>query len=265
MFSIEWQKRGLPHSHNLIWFQNKIQPNQIDDIIKAEFPNSEEDPDLRGIIVKNAIPRVGELNRNSPCTKDEKCTKRYPKLFLNETVTGEGAENAQEFSEKLLQIGEGIYPIVENNGQIILTNESCNIVETPEQLINELYRSIAENYINSEWVRERIILATKNDIVNGINIIQEMIPREEKICILIDTMTDEQENSPKAAPAVRELRPRRGGPGRKPNLNDVIERRSKNLAARGIEIHGNRFPSRRGSSSCRDEYVMSAAPTFREF
>ncbi|GBP57926.1 hypothetical protein EVAR_40785_1 [Eumeta japonica] len=45
-------KRGLPHSHNLIWFQNKIQPNQIDDIIKAEFPNPEEDPDLYSIIVK---------------------------------------------------------------------------------------------------------------------------------------------------------------------------------------------------------------------
>ncbi|GBP53884.1 hypothetical protein EVAR_96562_1 [Eumeta japonica] len=30
----------------LIWFQNKIQPNRIDDIIKAEFPNPEKDPDL---------------------------------------------------------------------------------------------------------------------------------------------------------------------------------------------------------------------------
>ncbi|GBP36941.1 hypothetical protein EVAR_23244_1 [Eumeta japonica] len=29
----------------------------------------------------------GELNRSSPCMKDEKCTKRNPKPFLNETVT----------------------------------------------------------------------------------------------------------------------------------------------------------------------------------
>ncbi|GBP79712.1 hypothetical protein EVAR_34837_1 [Eumeta japonica] len=42
-------------------------------------------------------------------------------------------------------------------------------------------------------------LATKNDIVNSINnIIQEMIPREEKIYMSIDKMTDEQKsiNSP---------------------------------------------------------------------
>ncbi|GBP21133.1 hypothetical protein EVAR_11164_1 [Eumeta japonica] len=47
----------------------------------------------------------------------------------------------------------------------------------------------------TEWLSERIIVATKNDIVNGINnIIQEMIPREEKIYISIDSMTDEQES-----------------------------------------------------------------------
>ncbi|GBP68383.1 hypothetical protein EVAR_99059_1 [Eumeta japonica] len=31
----------------------------------------------------------GELNRSYPCMKNEKCTKCYPKPFLNETVTGE--------------------------------------------------------------------------------------------------------------------------------------------------------------------------------
>lgn len=104
-------------------------------------------------------------------------------------------ENAQEFSEKLLQIGEGTYPIDENTGQITLTNELCNVVETPEKLINEVYPGITENYTNSEWLRERIILATKNDIVNDINnIIQEMIPEEEKIYTSIDTMIDEQES-----------------------------------------------------------------------
>ncbi|GBP38568.1 hypothetical protein EVAR_96170_1 [Eumeta japonica] len=43
-----------------------------------------------------------------------------------------------------------------------------------------------------KWLRERIILATKNDIVNGINnIIQEMILGEENIYMLIDIMSDE--------------------------------------------------------------------------
>ncbi|GBP37867.1 hypothetical protein EVAR_21402_1 [Eumeta japonica] len=49
--------------------------------------------------------------------------------------------------------------------------------------------------LNVEWLRERIILATKNDIVHGINnITQEMIPGEEKMYMSIDTLTDEQES-----------------------------------------------------------------------
>ncbi|XP_028968047.1 uncharacterized protein LOC114828365 [Galendromus occidentalis] len=37
MYSIEWQKRGLPHAHILIWLVNKITPDRIDDIISAEM------------------------------------------------------------------------------------------------------------------------------------------------------------------------------------------------------------------------------------
>ncbi|CAH2105782.1 unnamed protein product [Euphydryas editha] len=54
----------------------------------------------------------------------------------------------QEFSENLLRIGEGTYPIDENCGQVVLANELCNVVETPEQLINEVYPKIVNNYTN---------------------------------------------------------------------------------------------------------------------
>lgn len=40
------------------------------------------------------------------------------------------------------------------------------IVETAEQLINEVYPNIVENYTNSEWLLERVILSTKTNIVN---------------------------------------------------------------------------------------------------
>ena len=39
MYSVEWQKRGLPHTHILVWLQNKIRPDQIDSIISAELPD----------------------------------------------------------------------------------------------------------------------------------------------------------------------------------------------------------------------------------
>ncbi|GBN42042.1 hypothetical protein AVEN_126139-1 [Araneus ventricosus] len=52
MYSIEWQKRGLPHSHNLIWLKEKKHSTQIDDVISAEFPNPEVDPVLSDIVKK---------------------------------------------------------------------------------------------------------------------------------------------------------------------------------------------------------------------
>ncbi|XP_023315516.1 uncharacterized protein LOC111693854 [Trichogramma pretiosum] len=90
MYSIEWQKRGLPHAHILIWFMEKITPDKIDEIISAEIPDSNIDPELFEIVRKNMIHGpCGIINNSSPCMKDGKCTKRYPRDLNNNTITGE--------------------------------------------------------------------------------------------------------------------------------------------------------------------------------
>lgn len=88
MYSIEWQKRGLPHAHILIWLEVKIKPNQINDIISAEFPNPNEDPVLFNIVKKHMIHGpCGNLNVNSTCMKENKCMNRYPRELIKETQT----------------------------------------------------------------------------------------------------------------------------------------------------------------------------------
>jgi len=90
MYSIEWQKRGLPHAHILIWLKEKIVPTQIDSVISAELPNQHEDPILFDVVCKNMIHGpCGALNMSSPCMKDSKCTKKYPRDLNGETQTGE--------------------------------------------------------------------------------------------------------------------------------------------------------------------------------
>ena len=90
MYSIEWQKRGLPHAHILIWLKNKIKSDQIDSVISAELPNPQQDPRLFEIICKNMIHSpCGAINLNAPCMKDGKCTKRYPRQLLRDTETGD--------------------------------------------------------------------------------------------------------------------------------------------------------------------------------
>ncbi|XP_063931152.1 uncharacterized protein LOC135143203 [Zophobas morio] len=46
MYSVEWQKRGLPHAHILVWLVDKIRPDEIDSIISAEIPDETVDPKL---------------------------------------------------------------------------------------------------------------------------------------------------------------------------------------------------------------------------
>ncbi|GFV10870.1 helitron_like_N domain-containing protein [Trichonephila clavipes] len=89
MYSIEWQKRGLPHAHILVWLINKITPDQIDQIISAEIPDKHIDPNLFDVVTKNMIyGPCGAFNNNSPCMSDGKCTKRYPRKLVSDTITG---------------------------------------------------------------------------------------------------------------------------------------------------------------------------------
>nr|XP_053619327.1 uncharacterized protein LOC128680307 [Plodia interpunctella] len=90
MYSIEWQKRGLPHVHILLWLKDKLRPNQIDDIISAEIPDPDSDKVLHDIIVKNMIHGpCGPENPQCPCMKDGRCTKKFPCKLHSETVHNE--------------------------------------------------------------------------------------------------------------------------------------------------------------------------------
>ena len=45
LYSIEWQKHGLPHCHLLLWLsaEHRITPDKIDNVICAEIPDPSAD------------------------------------------------------------------------------------------------------------------------------------------------------------------------------------------------------------------------------
>ena len=91
LYSIEWQKRGLPHCHLLLWLiaEHRITPDKIDDVICAEIPNPTVDPELHQIVMSNMVHGpCGNINPQSPCMQDGLCSKKYPKHFMSESQLG---------------------------------------------------------------------------------------------------------------------------------------------------------------------------------
>jgi hypothetical protein len=87
---IEFQKRGVPHCQMLLWIDEHDVPQTEEDIDKtmcAEIPDPLKHPELHNIILSNMIyGPCGDLNKNSPCMDDNKCTKKFPKDFSAFTV-----------------------------------------------------------------------------------------------------------------------------------------------------------------------------------
>ena len=62
----------------------------IDKGISADIPSSSSDPELHAIIKAHMVHGpCGALNRSSPCMKEGKCSKKFPKEFVKFTEQGQ--------------------------------------------------------------------------------------------------------------------------------------------------------------------------------
>ena len=100
LWTIEFQKRGLPHVHLLVIFSDHerlINAEFVDNMISAELPPSHHDVDdedqkaarkhLEEIVLGSMIHGpCGASDPSKPCMKDGICEKRFPKEFVKETI-----------------------------------------------------------------------------------------------------------------------------------------------------------------------------------
>ncbi|GJR79669.1 uncharacterized protein Tco_0150454 [Tanacetum coccineum] len=93
VYTIEFQKRGLPHCHLCVWLEteNKLRfPVDIDRCISAKIPNKDEDPELYQLVKEFMMHGpCGPEHRSCPCMVDNKCSKKFPKKFNEETFIDE--------------------------------------------------------------------------------------------------------------------------------------------------------------------------------
>jgi hypothetical protein len=91
---IEFQKRGLPHTHILIILKLEFRPTipaQIDMAISAEHLDPEMDPEGMFETISKCMMHgpCGPAFPNAPCMQDGQCSKGYPRPFRNETSLDE--------------------------------------------------------------------------------------------------------------------------------------------------------------------------------
>jgi Helitron helicase-like domain at N-terminus len=95
VWTIEYQKRGLPHLHLLVFLEDSdhfLEPEVIDEMVCAELPDPswDEDGELAEVVRSAMIHGpCGEHNPNAPCMEAGECAKRYPKPFCEETTVAE--------------------------------------------------------------------------------------------------------------------------------------------------------------------------------
>ncbi|OWZ04998.1 Helitron helicase [Phytophthora megakarya] len=87
---VEYQKRGLPHVHILLILRSEDKPvsaEDVDRLVSAELPDKEKHPELYETVISNMLHGpCGQQNPNCPCMKNGKCSKKFPKVFADETV-----------------------------------------------------------------------------------------------------------------------------------------------------------------------------------
>jgi hypothetical protein len=81
---IEYQKRGLPHTHLLSCLRPEDKPRtpeDVDRLTRATLPDPDTEPELFHIVTSSMLHSCGQRCQG----EDGKCTKGYPRPFQAET------------------------------------------------------------------------------------------------------------------------------------------------------------------------------------
>ncbi|GJU05005.1 DNA helicase [Tanacetum coccineum] len=98
LYIVEFQKRGLPHCHTLLWVDSESKIKSAEDVdkyISAELPDPRIDPDGYNIVSETMMHGpCGAANMKASCIKGDKCGKSFPKKFNSKTFFDDNAFRA---------------------------------------------------------------------------------------------------------------------------------------------------------------------------
>ncbi|GKA08652.1 hypothetical protein Tco_0687983 [Tanacetum coccineum] len=187
VYVIEFQKRGLPHTHVLLWLEEHDKcktPGDTDDIISAELPSPMDDP--------AGYKAVTDYMLHEPCRKGVacnvkgKCLKHFPKTFYTETIIDQDGYPIYRQRDNKVCVKKGKFTfdnkyVVPHNRYLLLKYQAhinvewCNRSKAIKYLFKYLnkgpYRAtivIEENVPNGQGVTPKKVTVV-DEIKNYIN------------------------------------------------------------------------------------------------
>nr|GEW97758.1 DNA helicase [Tanacetum cinerariifolium] len=90
---VEFQKRGLPHGHTLLWVDSASRIRIAEDVdwfISVELPAPRIDPEGYNVVLEMTMHGpCGAVSLKAPCMKGDKCSKKFPEKFNQKTFFDE--------------------------------------------------------------------------------------------------------------------------------------------------------------------------------
>ncbi|GFW68476.1 helitron_like_N domain-containing protein [Trichonephila clavipes] len=106
------------------------QVDEIDDVICIEIPWADFNMDLHAVIIKNMIHGpCGTLNPSSPFMVDGKGSKKFPRAFIANTITGnDGYHRTATAGSDVVQSGRPIFDDFFQHLWPYIGNNTANVV-----------------------------------------------------------------------------------------------------------------------------------------
>ncbi|KAK1396545.1 hypothetical protein POM88_006408 [Heracleum sosnowskyi] len=192
VYTVEFQKRGLPHAHIVLWLATAdklLTVDDIDNVISAEIPDKVADPvGYKAVSQFMMHGPCGAANPKCPCMSNGQCTKHYPKPFSDATVMSDDGYALYRRRETKLTIEcNGVH--LDNRAFVETIPEELFIHYSGDPLaaiVKEIYSELHHMHGDLEYIRNRAILTPLNEHVENVNnTVLQMLPgdfKEYKSC-----------------------------------------------------------------------------------
>ncbi|XP_076041929.1 uncharacterized protein LOC143025805 [Oratosquilla oratoria] len=188
LYGVEWQKRGLPYVHILLWMNERVTAKRVSRIISAEIPNKEAEPRLYDVVTRCMIhgPCKGYDESLLCCQKSKPtastCGKGFPKTCRNDLMFGNNGypeykrRSIGEGGESFITKVKGVKKVIYNSWVVPYSPYLC--VKYDAHINVECSNSIkaiayVTKYVNKGCDRVLFSKTTKDGTVNEIKNFQE--------------------------------------------------------------------------------------------